>query len=107
MTIFRWFQKQESITTKELEKQLQEGNLKLIDVRTRQEFQKGHIKGAQNIPLNSIPDYKGNKNQIHYVICQSGIRSKKACQILNEAGYPTINIKGGMSAWAGPKVSLK
>ncbi|AHY16450.1 sulfurtransferase [Streptococcus iniae] len=104
MTLMQWFQKQESISTQELEKLIKEGNVKLIDVRTKQEFQNTHIKGAQNIPLTSISQYKGNKKQIHYVICQSGIRSKKACQMLTKAGYSTINVKGGMSSWDGSKV---
>lgn len=105
MNFLKWFQKQDSISTQELEKLIKEGNPKIIDVRTKQEFHNGHIKGVQNVPLSSIAQYKGNKHQIHYVICQSGIRSKRACQILNKAGYQTINITGGMSSWAGKKVN--
>lgn len=48
--MFHFFTKVESISTAELEKRLKT-NIKLLDVRTPSEFSKGHIRGAQNIPL--------------------------------------------------------
>ena len=39
-----------------------------------------------------------DNEQLHYVICKSGIRSAHACQFLAEQGYEVVNVKGGMDA---------
>jgi len=66
----------------------------LVDVRTPGEFAHGSVKGAINIPLNSLPQklaqFKGKKNIV--VFCQSGGRSGMAKQILEQNGFSnTIN----------------
>jgi len=40
-----------------------------------------------------------DKNQLHYVICKSGVRSARACQFLAEQGYEVINVQGRMTAF--------
>ena len=40
-----------------------------------------------------------DNEQLHYVICKSGMRSARACQFLEEHGYKTINVQGGMTAF--------
>ena len=39
-----------------------------------------------------------DNEQLHYVICKSGIRSAHACQFLTEKGYDVINVPAGMDA---------
>ena len=39
-----------------------------------------------------------DNEQLHYVICKSGIRSAHACHFLTEKGYEVINVQGGMDA---------
>ena len=39
-----------------------------------------------------------DNEQLHYVICKSGMRSARACQFLAEQGYEVINVQGGMDA---------
>lgn len=73
----------------------------LLDVRTPGEYRSGHILKAKNVPLNKIDDYKGSLTEDVYVICQSGMRSKKAAKILQKKGYNVVNIRGGMSQWTG------
>lgn len=73
----------------------------LLDVRTSNEYQSGHIEQARNIPLNKIDGYKENITDELYVICQSGMRSKKATRILRKKGYNAINVRGGMNRWKG------
>ncbi|KHD46343.1 rhodanese-like domain-containing protein [Streptococcus hongkongensis] len=107
MIFTKFFKQQASLTTQELQKLLQTDNVTLLDVRTRQEFQSAHIREARNFPLSDITTYKGTKDKLIYVICQSGMRSKRACKTLNQLGYSTVNIKGGMSAWTGPKLNSK
>ena len=79
----------------------QNGQLSLVDVREIEEFETLHLEGAQNLPLSQLADtYEElDKNQLHYVICKSGMRSARACQFLTEQGYDVINVQGGMTAF--------
>ena len=51
----------------------------------------------------SVLDVRGveelNNEQLHYVICKSGMRSARACQFLAEQGYDVINVQGGMTSF--------
>lgn len=65
----------------------------LIDVRSKQEFNEGHFDGAINIPLNNIniiTDKVKDKNKYIILYCSSGIRSKKAQEILISDGYMNV-----------------
>lgn len=94
-----FFKRTPSISLKELEGKLDERPL-ILDVRSPNEFRGGHIKGAVNVPLEKINTYRPKKTA--YVICQSGVRSKKAAKVLDQKGFDVINVKGGMRKWAGP-----
>ena len=61
--MFHFFTKVESISTAELEKRLKT-NIKLLDVRTPSEYNRGHIKGALNIPLGQIDRYSQSKEAL-------------------------------------------
>ena len=79
----------------------QNGQLSLVDVREIEEFKTLHLEGAHNAPLSQLADtYEQlDKEQLHYVICKSGMRSARACQFLEEHGYKVINVQGGMTAF--------
>ncbi len=66
----------------------------LLDVRSSQEFEEGHLSGAINIPVYELEtslDYKIKEtNKIIIVYCQSGVRSKKAIKILNKKGFKKL-----------------
>ena len=51
----------------------------------------------------SVLDVRGveelDNEQLHYVICKSGMRSARACQFLEEHGYKVINVQDGMMAF--------
>ncbi len=70
----------------------------IIDVRTPQEFQMGHIKQSKNIPLDKI---QGSIKKIEktgkpvITVCRSGARSAQAAAILRSKGIEVMN--GG--AW--------
>lgn len=73
-----------------------------IDVRTPEEFAEGHANRTRNIPLDTLMANldKLEKNEPVYLICRSGSRSKKAAQMLVDAGFPqAISIAGGTEAW--------
>ena len=70
----------------------------VIDVRTPQEFDNGHIKGSKNIPLNIIQtevDKIKSWNQQVITVCQSGGRSSMAKSILKNAGVETLRLASG------------
>ena len=97
----------ESVTTDELADKLRAGKIVLIDVREPYEFASGHVKGAMNIPLGTLPSKLGGLDPAAetYVICQSGHRSASAVRRLAGAGFARpINVKGGTSAWRGKLV---
>lgn len=79
----------------DISEKLKEGAY-LVDVRTPQEFDAGHVKGSTNIPLDRIPNslnqLKGKKNII--VFCRSGNRSSQAKSILEKNGFTNV-INGG------------
>ncbi|WP_373755813.1 rhodanese-like domain-containing protein [Jeotgalibaca porci] len=97
--MFKLFSRNTAITTKELENDLSEKTI--LDVRTPGEYRTGHISNAKNIPLDKIAAYAGPTETPVYVICQSGMRSKRAAGILKRKGYTAINVRGGMSQWTG------
>ena len=98
--MFYLFTKVASISAIELEQKLKE-NIQLIDVRTPDEFRKGHIKNAKNVPLNEIGQFSPIKDEKIYIICQSGARSKLAAKKLKKRGFDVVNVQGGMHAWRG------
>ena len=73
----------------------------LLDVRSYQEFNEGHMVNAINIPLQEIKkkiqETIKDKNCILVVYCTSGLRSKKAAMILQKYGFQNIyNLKNGI-----------
>lgn len=90
------------ISTDELkEKLVNHDDLALLDVREVDEYQAGHIKEAENVPLGTVQKYQGDKTKPLYVICRSGRRSEQAAQLLSLKGYDVKNVAGGMLNWHG------
>lgn len=85
----------------DLSKQIQDGAI-IVDVRTKNEFETGHIAGSRNIPLDKIKaeaaTLKKEKKPI-ITVCRSGNRSGMAKTILAAAGVEVYN--GG--AWTNFK----
>jgi rhodanese-related sulfurtransferase len=84
---------------------VQDSTVKILDVRTPQEFSQGHIKGAQLIPVydlsSRIQDLAQFKNRPILVYCHSGNRSTTASRILKKNGFTKINnLQGGIRAWS-------
>ncbi|QNA44406.1 rhodanese-like domain-containing protein [Lacibacter sediminis] len=81
-------------------KALQQQGAVIIDVRTAGEFNGGHIKGAINIPVDSIRskinDIK-KKGKPVITCCASGMRSGSATSILKQAGVEAYNGGSWMS----------
>ena len=79
-------------------KRKQRNGAVIVDVRSLQEFNEGHINGAINIPyyslLNNYSIYL-SKNKTYYLYCDYGIQSKEISNRLNMFGYNTYYVKEG------------
>ena len=69
----------------------------IIDVRTKAEFQQGHIKGSVNIPLQSLQNNltKLKKDKVIITCCASGMRSASAKNFLKANGFTEVHNGGG------------
>lgn len=78
----------------------------LLDVRELDETAEGIIEGAHLIPLGQLPGqiHQLPKDEVIYVICRSGNRSRKACDFLGDQGFQCVNMTGGMKSYTGPTV---
>ncbi|MGQ1798353.1 rhodanese-like domain-containing protein [Kocuria oceani] len=74
---------------------------RILDVREDDEWEAGHIAGAQHIPLGQLPERYGEvpADEDVYVICRSGGRSLRATAYLQQYGFDPVNVLGGMGAW--------
>lgn len=84
----------------DLQRMLKEGAI-LVDVRSIQEYNEGHLSGAINLAEYEIAVKHGNilpnKNAKIVVYCQNGGRSKKAYKRLKKLGYQNVyNLCGGL-----------
>lgn len=73
----------------------------LIDVREVAEYESGHVPGAIHIPLGALHENLNEipKDQQVWIICQSGGRSMKAANALEDLGYTAVSVAGGTGAW--------
>lgn len=93
-----------SISTEELKGMLKDNSKQFIDVRTPAEYKGRHISEFKNIPLNILKSKLEtlDKEKETVVLCQSGMRSSQAANLLKKAGFSNvINVRGGISTWRG------
>jgi len=81
----------------------------IVDVRRPDEFAKGHIPGAINVPNEGIADEKlaelPDLDQVLLVHCQTGRRSAAASKKLADIGYTRVLEFGGIMTWKGEVVT--
>ncbi|MFV8369385.1 rhodanese-like domain-containing protein [Flavobacterium sp. LB2R40] len=86
-------------------------NAVILDVRTEAEFNEGIITNAINIDIHRGQDFVTeietlDKSKNYYVYCRSGMRSAKACEIMNQLGFENAyNLVGGITEWDGEVVT--
>lgn len=74
----------------------------LLDVRTAQEFEDGHLPGARNLPLHDVrqdPLQAGALDRPQVIYCRSGARSAMAARRMRNAGFVHVFDLGPMAAW--------
>ena len=91
----------DQVSVNELEIKLNEGKLKVLDVRKPSEYEAEHVENAINFPLDYINENieKLDKSATYFVHCKSGYRSMAASSILRKNGFNNIiDIYGGIDA---------
>lgn len=91
---------------------LKEKNVVLIDVRTPEEFNSGHLKGALNWNIYDAGFQEKiktlSKDKTVYVYCRSGGRSSSAADMIAKNGVKKIiNMQGGVMGWSAAKLPLE
>lgn len=90
------------INAEQVQGMLDDSSTLILDVRTTGEFNRGHIPGALNIPVQNLSSSLGQLDKSKHIIvyCRSGNRSTLAKRILHENGYNQIsNFKGSWNHW--------
>ena len=73
----------------------------LLDVRSKEEYAGGHIKGSINIPVNTLANNLSklkDKNKPIITCCASGMRSGMAKKLLKSNGFTQVHNGGGWSS---------
>jgi hydroxyacylglutathione hydrolase len=89
-------------TPADLHSRIQAGDVTLLDVRSNEEWNEGHIPQASHRFLGRLPDQIGDlqRDQTLVMQCRSGARSAIATSVMQAAGFKnTINLTGGYIAW--------
>ena len=78
--------------------------IRLLDVRTPGEYETAHIRGAYNVPLDTLGEHgaeiRANVSEPVVLVCQSGQRARKAEAALRSAGMPNLHVlDGGVNGW--------
>ena len=95
-----------SIDIKELDRISINVDNTLIDIRDKYEYILGHIEHAINIPYTyilSFPEKYLDFNKTYYVYCESGCKSRKVANYLNQLGYKVIDLIGGYKEYIDDK----
>ncbi len=75
----------------------------LVDLRGREAYERGHLRGAVNIPFDELEDrlaeLPAGLPLVFY--CTRGSQSMLACNHLSDRGYQVINAAGGLNAYRG------
>lgn len=76
-----------------LERIIAENNYIILDVRTKEEYEEGHVVGALNIPYDELDEkVELDKDKTVMVYCRSGKRSSIAYKTLKDLGFDVIDL---------------
>lgn len=83
----------------------------MVDVRTRAEFESGHVIDARHLPQEQVAQaaepLKKFREKILIACCESGMRSGAATRVLKNQGFTkVVNLRGGLQAWRAENLPL-
>ncbi len=85
-------------------KEQPEGSYNLVDVRQPGEYERGHLPGAQLMPVKTLNERLSElaPDKLTITYCAAGVRSRAAASVLNNAGFKEVySMSGGINAWDG------
>ncbi|WP_244944120.1 ArsR/SmtB family transcription factor [Leptospira meyeri] len=90
-----------NISLLELQKKMKKGGVLLIDVRSKEEYKKGHIQDAINVPYNDLLTHKFPKTKEVIVYCRGPLclLSVNAMKLLQSREVNVFRFDGGFSGW--------
>lgn len=78
-------------------------SIRLLDVRTVAEFERAHVSGSYNVPLDRLATHAAEVSSVReavVLVCRSGARARTAQELLRHAGMRNLHLlEGGMVAW--------
>lgn len=95
---------QTNLSVDEFQQAVAQKNIQLLDVRTPDEYQSGHLSHAMLANWNNETEFKTrvqalDRSKPVYTYCLSGARSNAATLWLRQNGFAAYNLAGGISAW--------
>jgi rhodanese-related sulfurtransferase len=83
----------------------------LVDVRSREEFEGGHVLDARHLPQEEVAgageSLKKYRDKPVIVCCETGMRSGAAARVLKAQGFgKVVNLRGGLAAWRSENLPL-
>lgn len=83
----------------------------MVDVRTRSEFESGHVIDARHLPQEQVAQagetLKKFREKIVIACCESGARSGAAARVMRAQGFTkVVNLRGGLQAWRSENLPL-
>lgn len=96
------------VSIADFEKALKDGSAVILDVRTKEEFAKGHFKGAINIPVDEIPKNANKlpKDKPIYVHCATGVRAEMGYNELVNLGFKNAKVLIANVEFEGEKYTI-
>ena len=100
------------ITNQQATLLINRSDAKVIDIRANDEFKKGHILNSIHLPLSKIKNnelsaLEKEKDNPIIVVCNTGMTSTQAAQMLFKAGFTNVhNLQGGIAQWSNDKLPL-
>ncbi len=92
----------ETIPARELDWYVRSGNSLIVDLRSPEDFRRGHIRGAVNVPQGSFKtELSGRRGEPVILYCERGALSMAVARKLEEKGYHTRSVVGGIRAYRG------
>ena len=93
------------VDIEKFDKMRQEKGVVVLDVRTPQEFQAGHVPGAVNVDIANLEKFKStvgalDKSKTYVVHCARGVRSARATKLMSPMGFGNLfDYHGGFEEW--------
>ena len=87
----------------ELSRMMESGTVNVVDVREAEDYEKGHVPGAINLPKGTWDNPRGlakDKPNVVYCYFQQCHLAAHACIAFAAKGYPVMELEGGFKTWA-------